>query len=467
MVLQKQRYQALAVASVQDALEKLLENSYHILILDLNMQGATNPDSQGLVLLKDLEKYGLNKVTQVIILSAYGTLDAMRTAFKDYDVADFLDKGGIFSDYDAASLANKKGAFFNPQLLLKSIQAVFTHKNHVNLHLNIVWPPQMSATRAVQSLHMDESPGKSSPLLPEKLGEELEDLFCRLFHNAQSIHVQPLSPGWSGTGVLQIQPFYQSGGRGRDVIVKFGSIRKIDAEYANFQNYVQNFISEGRNSIALQTRRTAQLGGIIYSHLGASGDQMKDFSAFYHSAETPQIITSLTHLINRTCKRWYINRRPLQSLNLSAIYQKLFEVPAHKIEAHLQQCIQDLEVTTLDRLTFTNLPGSHTFTNPLAGAGQPFACFSYLSVNHGDLNPHNMLVDENQHIWLIDFQSTGPSHILRDIATLDTIIRFQVLQNAEADLLDRLELEEILCGVEHYRQLESLAGHFQPQNEHV
>src|SRR5690242_19274165 len=99
MVLQKQRYQALAVASVQDALEKLLENSYHILLLDLNMQGATNPDSQGLVLLKDLEKYGLNKVTQVIILSAYGTLDAMRTAFKDYDVADFLDKGGIFSDY--------------------------------------------------------------------------------------------------------------------------------------------------------------------------------------------------------------------------------------------------------------------------------------------------------------------------------------------------------------------------------
>src|SRR6185312_4981992 len=105
------------------------------------------------------------------------------------------------------------------------------------------------------------------------------------------------------------------------------------------------------------------------------------------------------------------------------------------------------------------------FTNPLTIADPQVAYVSYLSKTHGDLNPHNMLVDKNQRIWLIDFQSTELSHILRDIATLDAVIRFQLLSASEATLAERLLLEEAFCTIESYAQLETVASPLLGHNE--
>ena len=53
------------------------------------------------------------------MLSGYGTLERMRRALKDYEVADFLEKGN-----------------FSPQIFLESVKQVFAKAN-INLALNI------------------------------------------------------------------------------------------------------------------------------------------------------------------------------------------------------------------------------------------------------------------------------------------------------------------------------------------
>ncbi len=59
---------------------------------------------------------------------------------------------------------------------------------------------------------------------------------------------------------------------------------------------------------------------------------------------------------------------------------------------------------------------------------------TYLCITHGDFNQRNLLVDSNDHVWMLDFQETGEGHILRDLAMLDSVIRFQLLSAKEAKL---------------------------------
>ena len=57
-------------------------------------------------------------------------------------------------------------------------------------------------------------------------------------------------------------------------------------------------------------------------------------------------------------------------------------------------------------------------------------------------------------MWMIDFQETGQSHILRDIAMFDSVVRFQLLTAEEATLRERLSLEKALCSIKCFSQVQ-------------
>jgi RIO-like serine/threonine protein kinase len=90
---------------------------------------------------------------------------------------------------------------------------------------------------------------------------------------------------------------------------------------------------------------------------------------------------------------------------------------------------------------------------------------TYTCITHGDFNQYNVLVDSNDNTWLIDFQQTAPSHILRDVATLDSIVRFQLLMSDEASLEERLQMEEVLCSIDRFSQVKLLTEKFSTSNK--
>ncbi len=75
-----------------------------------------------------------------------------------------------------------------------------------------------------------------------------------------------------------------------------------------------------------------------------------------------------------------------------------------------------------------------------------------------------MFVDSTGHIWLIDFQETARSHILRDFAILNSVVRFQLLTADQATLEERLRMEEALCSIDHFSQVKALASAFTTTN---
>ncbi len=448
--LERGGYVADAASTGPEALKKLHQALYHVVVLDIRMdeadQDSVEGKMDGITLLGELDRQGLSEAAKVIMLSAYGTKELMRTSFREYKVADFLSKDE-----------------FNNLEFLEIMQQVFAQKVNINLALEIHWLEASKAEQFVLNLDVNGTRVKRGSSLQSQVVVELEDLLCRLFYMAKSILVRPLTPGKSGTGVLRVQPFFATGGGGHEVIVKFGDFRKIEEEYYNFKHYVQPFLGGGRTTTVLDLRHTAHLGGIIYSLLGTSNDQLIDFADFYRRSDIQQIREALDRLFRDTCGTWYASHGDLRPLNLTEEYQRLFGYSPERLEQVLFEQLKTVEGK--HSLQFRNLKSERTFTNPFqATAGQMLVRPTYACTTHGDFNQHNLLVDNTGHVWLIDFQGTGQSHILRDVSMLDSAVRFQLLAPEEATLEERLQMEEALCSIERFSQVGQLDSSFSTEN---
>lgn len=438
-------YHVDSVSTTSEALDYLQKNLYHLAVVDLRMVAEDPENREGIDLLDKLEKRGLNEATKVIMLSGFGTREDMRTSFREYKVLDFLSKDD-----------------FDNEEFLHEVQQVFTEQVKINLALDIRWQ-HVRPEQVVLNLDLEGIRIKRGPL-QSQLVTELEDLFCRLFHLAKSVLVRPLALGHSGTAVVRLQPFYSAAGAGYEVIVKFGDFRKIEQEFQNFTQYVQPFLGGGRNTTILAMRRTPNLAGITYSLLGTNTDQLVDFAEFYHCSTISQIEDALKMLFWKTCGGWYRSRGHLVMVDLTADYKRLFSYPLEKLEQVLST---ELRKTVQDKhqLIFHHLLGNRVFTNPLQMINElSLVCPTYICITHGDLNPHNLLIDSAGNAWLIDFQGTGLGHILRDVATLDSAVRFQLLSADEATLEERLQMEEALCSIDNFSQVDQLARKFSTQN---
>lgn len=437
--LRRGNFQVDTAATITQARAQLAATFYHMIVLDIRMEEADQGNVEGMHLLQAMEDSGLTSALAVIMLSAHGTREQMRTAFRQYRVADFLTK----EDFDNLE-------FF------EQVQHIFAHELHIHLGLTIHWQNGSRPDQVVIGTEIDNIRVRRDTPLQALLAEELDDLLCRLFYQANSLLVRPLSPGQSGAKVLAVQPFYDAGGA-QMVVVKCGDAHKIDNEYRKFKEYVQPFVGGGRSTTVLNLRRTARLGGIVYSLLGVAGDRLEDFGSFYQHAEVTTINTVLDHLFLDTCGAWYANPGRLQPYDLTKDYQTLlgFDFGAERLNEALAERLKSVQGK--QRLLFTSLGSERSFRNPLQSIdGLRLVRPTYVCTTHGDFNQHNILVDSAGHTWLIDFLRTGPGHILRDLALLDSIIRLHLLRPEDATLTERLAMEEVLCSITRFSQVEQL-----------
>lgn len=449
--LSRRHFSVDAVESVEKARQLLMAEIYHVLILDIRLNDSDTSNIDGLKLLEEMDKQGLTDAIQVIMLSAYGTKDRMRMAFRDYKVADFVFK-----------------TRFNSAAFIEDVQRVFDRNVSINLDMSIHWSGVSGSEPGAANLKLEMESGKAvrflegSPL-QNRVAREVDDLLRRLFHDAESILVKPMSPGRSGTVVFEVRPFYPNIGAGSPLVVKCGDVRKILQEYHNFKEYVERLVGGRRCTSVHGLRRTVLLGGLIYSFLGA-GDQLEDFGTFYQRSDPAQITQALDRLFLNTCTDWYANASRLQLLNLTEDYQQVLHFTSEKLEKALQQ-LRRVQRSEDNHLHFEAIQCRQSFKNPLRTVlGKALAFPTYTSPTHGDFNQYNLLVDSEGHIWMIDFQGTGQGHILRDIIGLDSVIRFQLLTSKDASLEERLEMERTLCSISHFSQVSQLIGKFPTDN---
>lgn len=302
--------------------------------------------------------------------------------------------------------------------------------------------------------------------LQELVISELHALLGQLFSSAQAILVEVLTPGFSGTKVLKIYPFFADRGGSREVVVKFGDIHVIEQEHANYLKYVRDFIGDGRLTAVFNYKQTPHLGGILYSLLGADGQEIRQFWRYYQHKEFCDVKRVLDNLFRRTCGIWYANLTLRLPLNLTEEYQWQGSDAPEKLERVVAEHLPSVQFQHV--LTFTSFkePPARRFTNPLRilAATPALIRSTYVCTTHGDLSQYNIFVDQTDYPWLIDFKSTCPGHILRDAATLDAVVRFQLLAAQQATLEEFLSLEEVLCNINRFSQLKDLPASYPTTN---
>lgn len=430
-------------SSIAEGRELLRNNFYHLGVFDVSMVYGDGTNREGLDFVGELEQGDHAEGLRVVLISGYENKTWLREAFKKFKVADFQDKLD-FSESEFLSDIHK---------LLEET---------VNLDLDVQWESRVQRDQVVLNMEIEGERVKRETPLHARTVEELEDLLCRLFPDAQSLLVRPLTAGLSGSAVLRATPFYKDGAA-QPVVVKFGASKRIKREYENFKKYALPYI-RGRSTNVIEIRQSTHLAGIIYSLIGSSGDDIKAFRDFYASHDVPQIQETLTRLFRETCAAWYANQGSLKLCNLTNEYRENLGFTEETLERGLSQL---KGVQGKRQLYFDSLPG-RSFTNPIpASSERDFQRSTYICNTHGDLNSENILVDEAREAWLIDFELTGPGHILRDIAELDLVVRVQLLLADEASLSERLQLEETLCKAHHFKDLESIRNALETQNPAV
>jgi CheY-like chemotaxis protein len=433
-------YEVDVASSVAEARDFLNHNFYHLAIIDVSMVFGDGSNREGLDFVGELERTEHGEGLKVILISAYMEKTRVREAFKKFKVADFQDK-----------------LEFNEGDFLADVRK--TLEESVNLDLEVQWESRGQRDQVVLNMEIDGERVKRDTPLQARIVDELEDLLCRLFPDAQSLLVKPLTAGLSGSAVLRATPFLKDGAA-EPVVVKFGALKRIKREYENFKKYAEPFI-RARSTNIIKLNQTTHLAGITYNLLGSRKHDIKSFRDFYPRHDLAQIQETLTRLFRETCAAWYANQGSLKLCNLTNEYCQKLELTEQKLQTAFSQ-LKGVQGKT--QLYFDSIKG-RSFTNPLiASADREFQRSTYVCYTHGDLNGDNILVDESNEAWLIDFEYTGPGHILRDIAELDLVVRAELLGGEEASLTERLALEEALFRATSFKDLESLRDNFDTEN---
>jgi CheY-like chemotaxis protein len=432
-LLRRERYLVDTVESREEALQRLEERMYHLVILDIRLAYLDESNVEGLTILDEIEeRYGQDAIEKIMI-SAYGTKEQMREAFREHDVFDFILK-------DA----------FSPDEFLDTVRQAFAKRVRINSDLDIILEDGLTFNEMALGLSRNGRRIRQDDAGLGRFAAELEDLFRRLFNDYARIVIHRVTPGRGKAGVVKVDPFSKDS-HDETVIVKYGGHREIDREYENYDDFVKGKVGAHATNV-LNLRRTLRLGGVVYSLIGARLKDVVDFATVYQHRTLDEIQAVLDDFFKETCANWYADRGLIDYVKLTEEYNAMLDFGPEKLAEALKASFD----AGLDQRTFTfpDLPGAR-FPNPVHAAYErPLARPTFLCTTHGDLNGHNLLVDANGHTWVIDFYRTGKGHILRDCIELETVVKFVLLD--ERGLPERFGLERALAAMHRFKDADNL-----------
>ena len=294
--------------------------------------------------------------------------------------------------------------------------------------------------------------------------QELTALLRRAYREDPQIHritVRGVRRGHANTFVAFVQVHPRNGGLGRGDVLKCGHRHIIHQEMQNFKNYVRPYTS----SILVRTAsETAHYAAISYSPIGGQLSACETFKDFYRGSDVESIKDLLGHLFQKDyglLNRWYVNQRKLDGQSIFAHYRNILEISEQRLKELLNvlpsQGIPDfyarmegdaLIVRIADHSLKVDNFMSFVRDDETWNLPGPY----WWGITHGDLNGDNILVDEQEQPWLIDFERTGWGPAVRDFAELEGVIRWELVRTNKMAHIPKFETVLLNAGLRGIQQ---------------
>ncbi|MCK4313121.1 MAG: phosphotransferase, partial [Candidatus Cloacimonetes bacterium] len=274
-----------------------------------------------------------------------------------------------------------------------------------------------------------------------ELKNEWEIIIRKIYSEAREVILSELQGGFTSK-TFQVTSFDKDGRRLLPTVLKIGSIKDTENEVNAYHNFVIKFILNNSTTI-MGTTYHGDFGGLRYNFVGINGPDSKLtwLTDYYKKLPAEKLIPIFDRIFTDVLKPWYGQPKweliyPFKEHNPCEMFPLIFE----SLETSLG-ISAETKTIFCEELNI-ELPNPYHFLKYEYPKRKEFSKLWYKSITHGDLNMQNILLDEVENIYIIDFSETKTRNIISDFARLEPIFKIEMTKlETETDLKNLLEFE--------------------------
>ncbi|MCD6330154.1 MAG: anti-sigma factor antagonist [Candidatus Cloacimonetes bacterium] len=271
---------------------------------------------------------------------------------------------------------------------------------------------------------------------------EWDTIIRRIYADCGKVILNPLHGGFTST-TFNVTSYDKDGRRLLPTVLKIGSIKNNDNEVNAYHKYVKKFILNNSTTI-MGTTTYKNWGGLRYNFLGINGSDstLVWLTDYYKKYPAEKLIPLFDRIFTDILKPWYgqphwEHIHPYVEHSPLALFTNLYECLER--ELGISADTEKLKCDELDR----EIINPFYFLKHEYPRRKEQSKLWYKAVTHGDLNMQNILLDEKENIYIIDFSETKPRSIIADFARLEPIFKIEMCTIESADDLKKiLEFEQ-------------------------
>ncbi|MDZ4763238.1 MAG: response regulator [Chloroflexota bacterium] len=405
-------------ANADDALEIMRTERFHVGIVDLRLNDFDNDDRAGLALITAL--HAIDPTLAVIILTATSDVQSALKAMEQT-----INQESSFRLWTSPAFRFRTKTAENLRDLPDTVREAFRQVHHCNLRLEIESPPDF-----MDAVIERVGTGVAGMLTTDQLREEVDELVRKLFADWDYLSIEPVTADYSGYSRAIVFKAIPRGARGQGdmIIAKIGSCALIEREVKGYRKCIRGMAGNFVPTAIEPAWRTRSLGGMVYTYAGLGG-AIRDFAEYFR-ANDPAFIEGVVENLFRRTLSWQVHQiaKPHPAVDLRHLFfARLRLQPQELIEKRDALTSGDVRLRIEDGALL--LDGMMALPDPVDFALNTPMMSSYAETNnHGDLHVHNVLIDDQNNAWLIDFANADAAPLFSDHAFFEMSLRIEVCE---------------------------------------
>ncbi|MCP4131814.1 MAG: isochorismatase family protein [bacterium] len=279
-----------------------------------------------------------------------------------------------------------------------------------------------------------------------EVSEVDKKLLLYLFRECSKIEGTCLDGGFSGNVVLKARSLDLMGHVQVPSVIKIGDRDMIAKERIAFER-IQEVL--GNNAPAIvDFAEIENRGAIKYRYASMLDGNVRTLQDLYAERNIEDLKPIFDTVFIKQLGRLY-EAAVSEKLNLLEYYDfsAKYAGGVRKRVESLQGIKADSEI--ISYLSGIDIPNVCLFyEKDLLTLKEYSAVSHYIAYGHGDLNGRNIIIDNQENVWLIDFFHTHQGHVIRDLVKLENdILYIWTPVNSEEELREAVRLSELLINI--------------------
>ncbi len=278
----------------------------------------------------------------------------------------------------------------------------------------------LTASAYAENRQLDAA--KFSFNIPYDLKEADAKILHYLFRDSKSAEFICLDGGFSGNVVLKAESRDIYGQKQQPTVVKIGQRDPISRERASFER-IQEVLGNSAPAV-VDFAEFGERGGIKYRYAAMTDGKVKTFQKLFGESDDIELLKKFLHIVFRRQLGRFYEAAVQENLNLLEYY----DFKPKYADSVRRKCAELAEITPAGRLKISEgievEDVAKFYSDDLQHLRETVAMPRYISWLHGDLNGANIIIDESQNVWLIDFFHTHRGHALKDLIKLENDILY-------------------------------------------